>query len=96
METSLHNGLILSKPANPHFYYLASWSSQNISQILIKVCSWILVVDLDLVGAQTIHPGHKPGQSCLSWSANPYQKNMTLWLSEYSVNSQHMVKDLVK
>lgn len=53
-------------------------------------------MDLDLIGAQSVHPGHEPGQGGLPWSADPYQQHMTLRLSEYSVNSQHMVEDFVK
>lgn len=87
----MNQSLVLNKN-----FHLASWSSQNVSQILIKVGSRVLVVDLDLIGAQSVHPGHEPGQGGLPWSTDPYQQHMTLRLSEYSVNSQHMVEDFVK
>lgn len=39
---------------------------------------------LDLIDAQSVHPGHKAGQSGLPCATHTNQQEMSLWLTEDS------------
>ena len=62
-ETGVENVGLVHDEAD--LFALAPGTSQDRSEIIVKVGGSVSVRDLDLENAQAIHPSHKPGQGSL-------------------------------
>ena len=63
-ETWIHNIGFIQDETN--LFIFTSRTSKHLSKIFIEILSGVLVVDFDLKNGQTVHPGHKSRQCCLS------------------------------
>ena len=74
----------------------ASSSPQYIPQILIEIGGGVFIVYFDLEYSQSIHPGHKAGQCGFTGTAHTDQQQVTLRLSEDTVDTQDVIQHLVE
>ena len=95
-ECSLLEWQTVTAPKESEHLHLAARSPQHNAQVFIKVGSCVLVVHLDLVHAQAVHPRHEARQGCLSRPTHSNQQQMALRLAEDTIDAKNMVKHFIE
>ena len=93
-ETRIHDVALIKDEAN--LLIFAAASSQHLSQVFVEVFRTVLIVNLDLEHGEAVHPGNKSREGGLAGTGHSNEEEVTLGLSEDSVNPEHVVQHLVE